>query len=388
MSKSEKTAYLEAIRERYRKANRPLKRLILNEFCEVCHYHRKHAIRLLSRKTSKVHHRSGRKALYRSDEFLKSLKRFWLKSDQMCSKKLKAAIPIWLPHYAEVYESLSPEAEKQLLNISASTIDRLLKPVRLRHPKGLCGTKPGTLLRNQIPIKTHNWDVNKPGYMEADTVAHCGNSLEGDFVWSLTLTDILIGWTECRAVWNKGSEQVVAQIQDIETHLPFLLRGFDADNGSEFLNHHLVRYFASKEQQVAFTRGRPYHKNDNAHVEQKNWAVVRQLFGYDRFEEPALVGMMNDLYANEWSLYHNFFCPTLKIKSKHRINSKYKKQYENPRTPYQRALESADIAEEKKIRLQEKYAKLNPFVLKTLIERKLKAIFSLVSVTSNVRQRI
>ena len=217
-----------------------------------------------------------------------------------------------------------PEALRQdLLTISAATLDRRLKPLRVSHPKGLGGTKPGALLKTQIPIRTHHWDETLPGFVEADTVAHCGNSLAGDFVWSLTLTDIVTGWTECRATWNKGATGVLEQIQAIEALLPFPLRGFDCDNGSEFLNHHLVRYFGNHPGQPAFTRSRPYRKNDNAHVEQKNWTHARHLFGYDRLDQPELMALMNHVYSDLWCPLQNHFCPSLKLKSKHRDGAKY-----------------------------------------------------------------
>lgn len=273
--------------------------------------------------------------------------------------------------------------------VSPSTIDRLLKPIRLHYPhKGLCGTKPGRLLKNQIPIKTDHWDVTQPSYLEADTVAHCGNSLAGNFAWSLTLTDIHSAWTENRATWNKGSAGVNAQIQDIENNLSFELFGFDCDNGSEFLNHHLVRYFTKRDNAVQFTRSRPYYKNDNAHVEQKNWTHVRHLFGYDRFDNPKLIDLMNDLYKNEWSAYQNHFCPVMKLVEKKKINSRYYKRYDVPQTPYQRLMVSASISQETKTRLQKQHHSLNPFALKRAIEQKLKRIFQLVSVSSDVRQRL
>jgi hypothetical protein len=224
--------------------------------------------------------------------------------------------------------------------------------------------------------------------MEADTVAHCGNSLSGAFVWSLTLTDIHTTWTEIRATWNKGARGVCEQIEAIESQLPFILLGFDCDNGSEFLNYHLVRYFSQRPQYFSFTRSRPYKKNDNAHVEQKNWTHVRQLFGYDRIDNPALVPRMNDLYANEWSLYQNHFCPTMKLIEKHRINSKYKKKYDSPKTPYQRLLDSEHVSKDTKKCLQVVHLTLNPFILKQTIEKKLRLIFQHVKVTSDVRQRI
>jgi len=390
MGKNERQAYLKAIRSRYRRARKKVKVTILDEFCSVCRYNRKYAIRLLNQraKTNKKR-RTGPKPIYASTELLIALKRIWFASDQMCSKKLKAAIPLWLPFYETVYKALSPETQDKLLSISAATIDRVLKPIRVAYGrKGLSGTRPGTLLKSQIPIRTDFWDVTQPGFMEADTVAHCGNSLAGDFVWSLTMTDILTTWTENRATWGKGAEGVRDQIEDVEANLPFKMQGFDCDNGSEFLNWHLLRYFTDHPSVTSFTRSRPYKKNDNAHVEQKNWSHVRQLFGYDRFEDRALVDLMNDLYANEWSRYQNHFIPSMKLKEKKRINSKYFKKYDAPQTPYHRVMASEYVSEEEKERLQTVHTALNPFILKRNIEKKLRLIFKNVKVTSNVRQRI
>ena len=389
MGKQAKQAYLEAISGRYRKANRAGKANILDEFCAVCGYNRKYAIRLLGhKKSASPRCRAGRKPKYAGPQLLEALRRIWLASDQLCGKRLKVALPLWLPHYEDEYGALPEQARSGLLTASASTLDRLLKPVRVEHPKGLGGTKPGSLLKKQISIRCEHWDITQPGFVEADTVAHCGNSLSGDFVWSLTMTDILTGWTECRATWNKGALGVITQIKAIEAALPFPLKGFDCDNGSEFLNHHLVRYFSSHPQTPSFTRSRPYKKNDNAHVEQKNWSHVRQLFGYDRFDDPTLVALMNDLYANEWSPMQNHFCPTLKLKEKSREGSRYKKRYHLPETPYQRVMASEVLPETVRQHIEEQHKILNPFELKRRIEAKLKRIFSMVSVTSNVRQRI
>ena len=389
MGGDSKQDYLEAIQPRYLKASREGKGIILTEYCAVCTYHRKHAIRLLNQQKRGPTKRPGRKPIYRSPEFLQALKRIWLATDQMCSKRLVAAIPLWLPFYKGTYEKLSAKTMDQLLSVSAATIDRILAKTRAKtRPKGLGGTKPGSLLRNQIPIRTHNWDITQPGFVEADTVAHCGNSLAGNFIWSLTLTDIHTGWTECRATWNNGAAGVIKQIKNIETDLPFELKGFDCDNGSEFLNHHLVRYFTDHKPRVKFTRSRPYKKNDNAHVEQKNWSHVRQLLGYDRLDNPKLVELINCIYATNWSRYQNHFCPTLKLADKKRINSKYYRKYETPKTPYQRLVESQHLSKKGKSTLRKKHQSLDPFKLKRLIERQLKAIFRMVTVTSNVRKRI
>ncbi len=211
-----------------------------------------------------------------------------------------------MPHYEARYSCLSDETRKKLLTISPATIDRLLAPIRAQtNRRGLSGTKPGTLLKKHIPLQGCIWDTAIPGFVEADTVAHCGDSLAGDFVWSLTITDLHSGWTECRATWNKGAHGIITQIQTIQKALPFPIKGFDCDNGSEFLNWHLLRYWQNQESPIQSTRSRPYHSNDNAPVEQKNWSCVRHLFGYERFSHSAAVQLMNDLYANEFSLLTN-----------------------------------------------------------------------------------
>lgn len=284
----------------------------------------------------------------------------------MCGKRLQRALPLWLPHYQKHHASLLDDISTQLLSMSAATIDRLLKPIKVRYRKGLSGTKPGSLLRKHIPINTNQWDSKQVGFMEADTVAHCGTSLMGDFVWSITLTDIFSGWTEMRAAWNKGAAGIMEGIRDVESQLPFEIKGFDCDNGSEFLNWHLVRYFTArpeKQSSIQFTRSRPYHSNDNAHVEQKNWTHVRQVFGYHRFDNPKLVKLMNDLYANELSLLFNFFYPCIKLIDKVRIESRIKKKYDKAHTPYQRLMASDCLTLEQKKTLQDKFITLDPFDL-------------------------
>jgi hypothetical protein len=203
---------------------------------------------------------------------------------------------------------------------------------------GRSTTKPGTLLRRQIPIKTNQWDETRPGFLEADTVAHCGDTTAGTYVNTVDFVDIATGWTEQRAVFGKGERGVVEQVKDVEQSLPFPLLGFDCDNGSEFLNYHLVRHFAGRP--IAFTRSRAYHKDDNAHIEQKNWTHVRQWLGYERLDRPEAVELLNDLYRTEWRLFHNFFCPSVKLIAKDRIGSKTVRRHDSPKTPYQRIIES------------------------------------------------
>lgn len=371
--------YVKNLRVRYWNAGKREKSLILDEFCSTSGYHRKHAIRMLSRKqliaAKTIKQKRGRKRIYDPKDLLEPLRHIWLATDQMCSDRLKAALPIWLPYYEATYGALGPGVKEQLLVMSDATIDRLLKPERDQIPKRLCGTKPGSLLKKHIPIKTDQWDEKQPGFVEADLVAHCGSSLMGDFVWSLTMTDIYSGWTENRAIWNKGARGVVEQTQDIEENLPFSILGFDSDNGSEFLNKYLINYFQERPVPVQFTRSRPYHKNDNAHVEQKNWTHVRQLFGYYRIEDKTLLDDINDVYKNECTDLRNFFHPGMKLIDKQRIQSKIKKVHDKAKTPYQRLMSSPDISKEKKILLTEKYQSLNPFELKANLEKKLKKIF-------------
>lgn len=390
MKKPKPKLNFDIFRLRYHRSKRPGKRKILDELCDLYGFNRKYLIQIFNGLTKKQHLKRGRRPFYTPKELLEPLTRIWLATDQMCSKKLKAAIILWLPYYENEYGNLEESVKNKLLSISPSVIDRLLKSQRLKYKRhGLTGTKPGYLLKNQIPIKTDHWDVNKPGFLEADTVAHCGNSIAGDFVWSITFTDICTTWTEGRAVWNKGAEGVVKQVKNVEESLPFPILGFDTDNGSEFLNWHLMRYFVeNRETQIQFTRSRPYKKNDNAHVEQKNWSFVRHLLGYDRFDRIEIVDLLNDLYANEWSDYQNYFCPTMKLIEKTKVNSKYIKRYDKPQTPYQRLCASSDISNEVKEKLEKKFRELNPFTLKKIIEKKLKNIFNYVNVSSKVRNRI
>lgn len=384
--------YLKHQRSRYLRGNRAVKKQILDEFCNVHGYHRKSATRLLNQPPipDKKRKNPGKNKQYEPEILLDPLKKLWLSTDQMCGKRLKQALPLWLAHYEKHFDKLPEPVYMQLLTMSAATIDRLLKPIKTRYGKGLSGTKPGSLLKTQIPIKTDQWDIKKVGFMEADTVAHCGTSLIGDFVWSLTLTDIASGWTENRATWNKGSAGVIEQIKHIELSLPFPILGFDSDNGSEFLNHHLLRYFTERpnQQAVQFTRSRPYKKNDNAHVEQKNWTHVRQLFGYHRFENIKIVALMNDLYTNELSLLSNFFYPCIKLTNKVRIKSSIKKTYDIPQTPYQRLMASTCLTQERKDALEEKFNTLDPFLLQKIIQSKLKSIFKYVDILNKPRKAI
>ena len=381
MSPRSKREYQEAIHLRYKNATRREKTIILDEFCATVKCHRKHAIRILKgfkRFTKRKAKKRGRPSIYQHEAIRTTLKAIWLNANLPCSKRLKAILPIWLPGYGELFGELSPEVANALRNISPSTIDRILKPIRFQFTKrGRATTKPGTLLRKQIPIKTNQWDELRPGFLEADTVAHCGDSTAGMYVNTIDFVDIAIGWTEQRAVWGKGETGVLEQIRNIETTLPFPILGFDCDNGGEFLNYHLQRHFTERKQPVQFTRSRAYHKDDNAHVEQKNWTHIRQWLGYDRLDNPKVVPLLNDLYTKEWRLFHNFFCPSVKLIAKERIGSKTIKHHDAPKTPYQRIMESPHIQESVKSLLTKLLDNLNPFLLRKSMDKKLKNIFSI-----------
>jgi hypothetical protein len=262
---------LARLQARYASRGKAGKTRLLDEFCEHYGYERKHAIKLLGdalpKATGQV--RFGPEPVY--EPVREVVERIWRASEQLCGKRLAPALELWLPHYGKHFGRLLPTQKKLLKKVSAATLDRLLAPIKSEVPRRLCGTRPGTLLRTQIPIAGEVWDEKRAGFLEADSVAHCGASLAGDFIWSLTYTCLGSGWTEGRAVWNKGAAGVVEQTRDVEMNLPFALLGLDFDNGSEWLNWHLVRYLQERSAPVKLTRSRPYHKDDNAHVEQKNW---------------------------------------------------------------------------------------------------------------------
>jgi hypothetical protein len=374
MGTKSKKEYLLAIWDRYQRVGRRFKTKILDEFCSVCGYGRKYAIRLLGRRPGPRRRRPGPRRRYDA-AVVAPLKAIWLAAEQMCSKRLKAALPLWLPFYEQQHGALAERVRRKLLRISPATIDRLLRKVRARYPgKGLCGTRPGSRLKHQIPIRTDNSDVDRPGFLEADTVAHCGPSLAGNFIWSLTITDIFSQWTENRAVWNKGATDVLAQVKDLEQRLPFAMVGFDVDNGSEFLTCHLWRYLLDRPRPIPMTRSRPYKKNDQAHVEEKNWTHVRQLLGYQRLEAPELLPAINELYRT-WGLLHNFFCPTLKLLRKTRQGAKTRRYYSPPQTPCQRLLHCQHLTQEQKDQLHAQYQQLNPLRLKAQLELQLKFVF-------------
>jgi hypothetical protein len=375
MSKELKKDWLPKLQVRYSRRNREGKSRMLDDLCEDCEYERKYAIKLLCGglppSSGRVH--PGPEPQYELIEPV--VRQVWRTAEQPCGKRLVPILRQWLPYYERRFGQLSGRQRQLVRQVSAATLDRLLAAARAEHSgRGRCGTKPGSLLRSEIPIRTGTWDLSRPGYLEADRVAHCGGSLAGSFIWSLTYTDILSGWTEGGAVWNKGASGVLAATRQVEERLPFALLGFDSDNGGEFLNHHLWSYMRERKAAVEFTRSRPYHSDDNAHVEQKNWTWARQLLGYGRLEDPELVGPISALYREVWAPWQNFFLPCLKLEQKWRQGSHWHKRYEVPRTAYDRLCAPGMLALKQRRQLRERYASLDPFALKDELEKKLKQI--------------
>jgi hypothetical protein len=379
MSNSAKKEYLGQIRKRYFTATKNEKSLILDEFCTVCGYNRKYAIRLISKKDQRFNKRKGRPKKYYNPAIVSFLKDIWVVTNLACSKRLKAAIPLWLPFYVFHYEnSLSEKQRELLLEISPRTIDRLLKRLKSKYKKfGLSTTKPGSLLKKQVPIKLNQWDESIPGFIEADTVAHCGSSVAGQFVYTLNVVDIASGWTEQRALWGKGKTGVFEALKNISEHLPFKVLGFDCDNGGELLNYMLLEYFTGRKNPVQYTRSREYKKNDNAHIEEKNWTHIRQFIGYQRFDKIQTVSMLNDLYLTEWRFYLNFFIPSFKLIEKRRNGAKIIKIFDPPLTPYQRLINSEFIKPAVKKQLTQTFRSLDPFSLEKKLKGKIKNILKL-----------
>lgn len=371
MSFRARREYFFSIVERYRKGNRKEKTKILDEFCAVTGLHRKYAITQLNRGVRLRQRRPGPKVIY-DQRFLEVLFDLWLKMRRMCSKKMVAAIPVWLRFYG--HSKLSDEVRRKLMEISAPTIDRLLKPMKKK--RGLSTTKPGEFLKNKIPLQIYHRALNRPGYLQVDTVAHCGTSVSGIYANTLTTTDLYSQWTDTRAVWGKQSRDVMDEFLKIEKKLPFIILGYASDNGGEVLNERIYRYLDLKG--VFLSRARPYRKNDNAHVEQRNNSHVRRLLGYERFEHPELVKLMNEIYVEYWNPIQNFFTPSMKQIEKHREGGKIIKRYDEPKTPYQRLMDCPMVPQSMKMNLKDQYESLNPIELTTQLEQKLKTFFRLV----------
>lgn len=368
--------YADAVRGRYVAASRKAKGEMLDEFVRVTGYHRKAAIRVLGGARKARNRSRGRDCEYGSDTGA-ALKELWEASDRLCSRRLQP----FIPELIEVLTrrgrlALSAEVEEQLVRMSASTIDRLLRPYRGRgRRRGFSTTRPGSLLKREIPIRTFaDWDEAAPGFLEVDLVSHCGETTEGFYLTTLTAVDIHTGWVECQAVWGKTESHVQGALQEVRKRLPFTCRGVDSDNGGEFINRELKRY--CEREKITFTRSRPYKKNDSAHVEQKNWSVVRRLVGYDRYSTRDALEHLGFVYGLV-RLYVNFFQPVMKLQSKTRHGAKVNKVYDRARTPYRRAFECSELSEEQRQSLMDTYATLDPVLLLTQVNSALNTLWDL-----------
>jgi hypothetical protein len=378
MSLCAKAEYLRAVHGRYRQAPRAAKGQILDEFCAATGYHRKSALRLLhGPPPGRAHSRRRRRAATYGTPVIQALTAIWEAAGFPWSVRLKALLPLWLP-WARRRLRLSATVCRQLRTISPRQIDRRLAPVKRTLTARRYGrTKPGTLLKHHIPLKTDHWDVTVPGFTELDLVAHGGDRADGEFAHSLNVTDIHTTWGETRAVLGRGESRVQTALDEIRQALPFRLQGIDSDNGSEFINDHLYRYCQA--QGIQFTRGRPYKKDDNAHIEQKNWTHVRKLVGYLRYDTPMAVAALNALYRHELRLFQNLFLPSVKLVGKERVGARLRRRYDAPRTPLERlqACPAADptvVARWLALRDQ-----LDPFALSTAIDQKIERLVTLAT---------
>lgn len=392
MNNLEKVSYISYLKSKYKRANRSKKTEILTEIQDRLSCTRKHAIRLMNtisfgRPKSPI--KRGRPGKYQDKEFKQALRKVWKLSGYLCSRSLKEAIPEWLP-YIEQKHSFSEEIKTKLFDISSATIDRILKPYKAT--KGISHTRPNGF-REEIPIQENIWDIKVPGYIEVDTVAHCGGSMGGDFINSLTAVDISSIWTEVDAVHGRGAANTFIAMKTIESELPFKIKGYDSDNGGEVLNKKIFSYFTEERilqgrEIVSVTRGRPYKKNDNAHVEQRNDSIARRYLGYERLEFKELKDLISFYYRHIVCPLHNHFIPCFKLAEKIIIKGKKPKRvYKNPKTPYSRLIESGYLEEDNKKLLIDWHGKLNPLdlreqemIVRTQIDkanRKLKSGFKL-----------
>lgn len=375
MSRPAKYEYFRLMYERYRQASRQERSTLLDELCQTCGYNRKYAIRKLHSPRPpvkpKARRRPARSQTYGSG-MLSILRQVWEAADCPWSVRLKALLPAGLP-WIRRHFALTPDLEWQLLHISARQIDRRLQPHKRQLRRQLYGrTKPGVLLKHQIPIRAAQWRVQQPGWVEIDLVSHSGNSGDGQFIYSLNVTDIFTGWVETVAVFGKGQQGVVAALDEVARRLPFVLCGIDSDNGSEFINDYLVQY--CRVHHLQFTRGRPYQKQDNAHIEQKNWTHVRKLLGWQRYDSRAGLAAINRLYAGDLRLMMNWFQPCVKLERKERVGSRIRRRYSTPTTPLDR------LPKSKAVRLlQDLRETMDPFELSARITEQLNSIYQLAN---------
>ncbi len=378
----ERRVLVKSFSKRYRRGSKKAKGAILDEFVQMTGYHRTYAAWLLRqqgrtvyagprvRLVADVAHKGRRRRRRRYGRKVEqALVPLWEMLDFPCGKRLAAALPVMIGRLEACGElELDLDLRRQLLQVSASTIDRMLRAERKKYQlKGRSGTKPGTLLKYQIPIKRFSdWDETRAGFVEVDLVGHEGGNSRGDFIQTLDVTDVATGWTECRAVRNKARIWVIEALDQIRQQMPFVCLGIASDNGSEFIKGHLLDYCVH--HRISFCRTRPNRKNDNCYVEQKNYSVVRQAVGYFRYDRQEQLELLNELYQS-LRLLNNFFKPVMKMQSKQRIGSRMTKRYDRPRTPYQRVLESGQLKPRAASLLQCQFQQLNPAELSRRIRR-------------------
>ena len=354
---------------------------MIDEVSDTLGWDRKHAIKALNGKVShgKKATRRGSKPTY-SEADKSVIVGIWKRSEQPCGKRLKSTIPLWLESYERHYGELTEATRNKVLHCSSRQLDRITAPHKLSD-SGRYGRSSGRTshrLKTTIPVRCGPWEVDRPGWLEVDTVSHGGGSSSGEFMWSLTLTDIHTGWTELAGLWGNSGREVCTGLRRIEARMPFAMLGFDCDNGSEFLNTTVESYLRNQGQPPHWTRSRAYKKNDQAHVEQKNFTHVRQLLGYGRYDDLRLIELVNDLYENAWLPLRNLFTPVMKLVEKKRTGSKVAKTYDHPKTPCDRILACDQVSEETKQLLRAKREALDPMKLSAVIETKLQAIQDLI----------
>lgn len=375
--------YIRALKTLYEVGSKRTKTELLTQAVALSKKDRKTLIRYLNRKLIAGDGRSikdgrGRPTEYDPGLLLPHIKRLWIAMERIGAARMKAALKDWLPFYQ--HPEFTAEIAMKLELMSKGTLERMVAILRQQDKanKGLPTTTSALrAMKNNIPINTLDAKIERPGFTQSDTVAHCGNTTAGQYLNTLTLTDIASTWTENRALPSKKGLHVRDAFIDVRKTLPFELLAVNTDSGSEFLNNHIVDFMSGwyHQKPITFTRSRPYKKNDNAYVEQKNYTHVRQLFGYERFEDTKLVELMNEIYTQYWNPLHNFFLPTQKLIEKSRVGAKLIKKYDAPQTPYDRLMNSKHLSKEQKDKLQATKQSLNPFSLAQGLEAKLKIFF-------------
>ena len=380
MSYQASKEYLAAIIDGYKKATKAEKTRLLTEASRITGLSRKHLVRMMKLSKERLLRRkaSGRPKKYPRALLMPHIQFLWVQMERVSAKRMKANYPDWLLFYKA--EGFTSEVRLWLERMSASTLARFLRELRQSQTvvKGLSATRsPARYMKNKVPINTLDSKIDRPGFFQSDTVAHCGDSTAGRYISSITLTDIYSQWTVNRAIPSKHGHEVRKYFTELEHALPFSILGLNTDSGSEFLNTPVLNFTKDKdgEKRFAFTRSRPYKKNDNCFVEQKNFTHVRELFGYERFEDPKLVEMMNEIYRDYWNPFQHFFMTTFKLKEKIRVGARIVKKYGPPMTPYDRLIHSPNLSKEQKDKLSTQKKELNPFHLKAELELKLKIFF-------------